>query len=782
MIFLKNNTMKINVLLPIALCIFQFAFTQEAMILPEERTCEFDIPQTQSSSTSLHASDAMVQTKALVYTGETESVDPTNTNVTSFPYPDGIYSNQNGGVAAPSQRYAENVNLIAIQNERNENLNRATTFVVTKVEDTDDSEYDPDTGNLIAHGCDSDDCSLREAVIASSNTPGLDTITFSPLFDTPQTIVLTLGQIEFGGFGGTGGNHIVIGPGEDLLTIDAQGNSRIFYMGFAHMLLELSNMTLANGNSATSSPYGAWGGAILNLGRNGNDYDIKMTNVTIKNCVSNKGAGLSALRSQWLFENVTFDGNQGNVWGAAFESEGGITVMNNCAVINSTTRDAMKVFASNFVSLDASLTMNNCTMSGNDSSTGTSVVLATGQGTNTAFATLNNCTVTDNNSTNAAIVFDGLAVIDAQNSIISGNTGGASPDINGGSLESTSSYNLIGTGGGLTDGVDGNIIGINDPGLDALTDNGGTTLHHHPISNSSSPAYNAGSSTETTDQLGNPRGVYGADDIGAIELQLIIDLSIDLKVFLQGPTIAPFTGEENLMRDDLRVANLIPLATPYSDGKTINASILNTAGANAVVDWVWVELRDATDNTKVIEGQSALLLRNGNVVDTDGTSALSFEQDEDSYHIAIKHRNHLGIMSAATISLNANTAAQVDFTDDSVATFGTNAQTTYEMPTGIQGMWAGDANDDAEIIFLNTGAESVEIKQLVLDRSAAESPFGASVFYKPVGYYAEDINMDGEVIFLNAGNELLYIKDNVLAHPENQLFNSVFYTINSQLP
>ncbi len=253
------------------------------------------------------------------------------------------------------------------------------------------------------------------------------------------------------------------------------------------------------------------------------------------------------------------------------------------------------------------------------------------------------------------------------------------------------------------------------------------------------------------------------------------------KVYLQGAYVNPNTGEESLMRDDLRVAGLVPTTSPYTDGLTCEATVFDATGANAIVDWVWVELRDATDNTFVITAQSALLQRDGDLVTTDGTSALSFDTSDGNYYISVQHRNHLGIMSSNAIALNGTTTT-VDFTDQSTATFGTNAQTTYGMPTGVYGMWAGDANDDAEVIFLNTGAESVEIKQLVLDRSAAESPFGASVFYRPAGYYAEDVNMDGEVIFLNAGNELIYIKDNILAHPDNQLFNSVFYTINSQLP
>ena len=56
---------------------------------------------------------------------------------------------------------------------------QAMTWVVTKAIDSLDRV------------CDSD-CSLREAIEASQNG---DTINFSPLFDTPQTIVLVFGQL-----------------------------------------------------------------------------------------------------------------------------------------------------------------------------------------------------------------------------------------------------------------------------------------------------------------------------------------------------------------------------------------------------------------------------------------------------------------------------------------------------------------------------------------------------------------------------------------------------------
>ncbi len=259
------------------------------------------------------------------------------------------------------------------------------------------------------------------------------------------------------------------------------------------------------------------------------------------------------------------------------------------------------------------------------------------------------------------------------------------------------------------------------------------------------------------------------------------ELHLDVEVFLQGAALNPNTGEENLMRDDLRVDGHIPLSSPYSDALTMEASVLIPSGVDAIVDWVWIEIRDKNDSKVAVEARSALLQRDGDVVDVDGTSPLIFPQLIDDYFVVVAHRNHLGIMSASPIALGYS-ITNVDFKTNSVSTHGSHARSSFGMPSGVLGMWAGDVNNDGKVIFLNTGAESVEIKQRVLDQSALESPFGASVFYRPKGYYVEDVDMDGEVIFLNAGNELLYVKDNIQAHPGNQIFNSVFFTIFGQLP
>ncbi|MEP0386429.1 MAG: BspA family leucine-rich repeat surface protein [Dokdonia sp.] len=172
-------------------------------------------------------------------------------------------------------------------------------------------------------------------------------------------------------------------------------------------------------------------------------------------------------------------------------------------------------------------------------------------------------------------------------------------------------------------------------------------------------------------------------------------LQFQVKVYLQGASTNPNPGEESLMRDDLRVANLVPTISPY-DGLMCDVTVFDTTGPNAVVDWVFVELRDAINSDIVIEGKSALLLRNGSIVDIDGISPLSFFQTFGDYHVAITHRNHLGVMTAATVSLS-DAAITLDLSSDSnVATGGTLALT--DMGNGIFAIYAGDVDADGSIL------------------------------------------------------------------------------------
>src|SRR3990172_1595105 len=88
--------------------------------------------------------------------------------------------------------------------------------------------------------------SLREAIFATNTVSGADTIDFAPSLTAggPATTLLTQGELAITD------SLTINGPGADLLTIDAQQQSRIF------------NITATNGDYAISG-IGLHGGGVF---------------------------------------------------------------------------------------------------------------------------------------------------------------------------------------------------------------------------------------------------------------------------------------------------------------------------------------------------------------------------------------------------------------------------------------------------------------------------------------------------------------------------------------
>ena len=175
----------------------------------------------------------------------------------------------------------------------------------------------------------------------------------------------------------------------------------------------------------------------------------------------------------------------------------------------------------------------------------------------------------------------------------------------------------------------------------------------------------------------------------------LLGIKLNPIAFFQGAYINPIPGEETWMRDNLRVASLIPTTSPYVDLLTCDVSVFTPTGANAIVDWVWVELRDKNDNTNILTSQSALLQRDGDIVAVDGSSPLSFNLANDNYFVVVSHRTHLGILSANTIALNS-TVTNLDLSSSAgVVNGGTNA--VVDLGNGIFALYAGDYDGNGQV-------------------------------------------------------------------------------------
>ncbi len=200
---------------------------------------------------------------------------------------------------------------------------------------------------------------------------------------------------------------------------------------------------------------------------------------------------------------------------------------------------------------------------------------------------------------------------------------------------------------------------------------------------------------------------------------------LDLKVLLQGP----FNGIE--MNVDVAVLPGFPLSQPF------NTSPWNYTGSESVVsvpagvvDWLLVEMRDATDansanSSTMFARQAAFLLNDGSVVGMDGVEIiqeLSLQTITNELFVVVYHQNHLPVMSANPVTESGGTYTY-DFTTASGQAFGSNAQAN--LGGGMYGMYSGDSNADGTINDL--------------DLSNSWDPDAGSS-----GYQSSDVNLDGQ--------------------------------------
>lgn len=237
-------------------------------------------------------------------------------------------------------------------------------------------------------------------------------------------------------------------------------------------------------------------------------------------------------------------------------------------------------------------------------------------------------------------------------------------------------------------------------------------------------------------------------DIGNYEVTIDIpgceNAVVDLEMYVAGPCgilvdinmllEGPYLSSTGLMSDNLRTSGLLPELEPYTalgyehlvdgGGEMVDPLIFNVTGPNAIVDWVFVELKDAVDNSIGISTRSALLQADGDVVDLDGISPVLFPGvPVGSYYVAARHRNHLDIMTPGALPLNEVTA--VPFTFRNGSAFGSLTYADVQKSIG-PGLFALNEAD-----YDNSGSIDAA------DRSIAWN------FRNATGYIVQDSNFDG---------------------------------------
>ncbi len=226
-------------------------------------------------------------------------------------------------------------------------------------------------------------------------------------------------------------------------------------------------------------------------------------------------------------------------------------------------------------------------------------------------------------------------------------------------------------------------------------------------------------------------------------------VQVNVKTWLEGP----YDNGASMMRDDLRSASLIPAMEPYSalgfvqvggGGESVAPAVLAVTGGNAIVDWVLVEARDASAPSTILATRCALLQRDGDVVATDGVSPVTLQLPAGSYKVALRHRNHLGVMTADAIALSGSPAV-IDFRSAGTVAYGTEAR---KSDFGTLLLWAGNTLRDTPSpnLLKYTGADN--------DRDEILLKIGGSVPTSTVaGYFVEDVNLSGVVKYTGQFND-----------------------------
>ena len=213
-----------------------------------------------------------------------------------------------------------------------------------------------------------------------------------------------------------------------------------------------------------------------------------------------------------------------------------------------------------------------------------------------------------------------------------------------------------------------------------------------------------------------------------------------------------YNGDLDLMNDDLRQENLIPLLEPYTDlgyifiggglEEILDPDVFLLDNENAIVDWLLIEIRSKLDSTIIIHSRAALLQRDGDIVEVDGVSEIDLDfLVDDDYYISINHRNHLGIMTKDPIDLSGN--IDLDFTSILTETYGESAREMLEID--VYGLWPGDVNADGIIKYNGSSND----KNSVLFECGLFTPNNVV----STVYDSADINMDGDVQYNGSSND-----------------------------
>lgn len=484
----------------------------------------------------------------------------------------------------------------------------AATFTVTKTTDTND-------------GLCNTDCSLREAIIASNNNPGADTISIPA-----GSFVLTLaGTNEDNAATGDldiRDNVTITGAGRTQTIIDGNQQDRIMEV-FEGFTATIKNLAIKNGVSLSSGA-GLWnrgatmltnvlfdgnvasgyGGAIESRGNNSSNANLIIDSSLFTNNCSESGGAMDTVGGLTIV-NTVFDGNKPttkagitcrNGDGAAIHVQSG----NNATIDKSTFINNIGAVGA-FTQYWGTTTITNSTFTNNQGLGGRYSLGGAGaienENSMSAIVIVKNSTIANN----TGFKYGGgtLGTVTLQNTVVANNTAPNGPDCSLGDTSfGGSGYppvslgnNVFGTTTGCGITLTSNDF-VGDAKLAAATPDPTSGQTYIPLL-STSPAIDKANSAacSTYDQLGKTRPTDGDGNGSAI---------CDIGAYEKPAAVA---------------ANVCPSGCAYS---TIQAAI-NAAAPGATITVGPGTYREAIsmDNNKTLTSTSG---RESTVIDASGMS------------------------------------------------------------------------------------------------------------------------------------------------------------------
>ena len=249
----------------------------------------------------------------------------------------------------------------------------------------------------------------------------------------------------------------------------------------------------------------------------------------------------------------------------------------------------------------------------------------------------------------------------------------------------------------------------------------------------------------------------------------------------------PYNGNTTGALMNANLTGILPGGEPYAAmGNFTHSGVGGGETATnfrGIVDWVFVEVRRASDNTHVLGSFAALLNSNGDIVATDQSSlklhGLVSGASSPGYNLAIRHRNHLGVMTSSAVgagTLNRSTPEMVNFKGGSA--FGSNAM--KDNGNTVFSLWAGDIDGMNQVSY-DGGVNPGRTDLFNLIKGHPGNIF-SSTTYTFNEYSTYDIDLDGQVSYdggVNPGRTNLF--NLVKGHPGN-IFSSTTFTFSSNIP